>query len=104
MGFFFPGILMISYFIFKSFTPQACVSGLGTMAKRGRPTPSPSDLHFLAVDLQGTHSEVHPNGVLLRFGVDPGREMPHHTRLPHVGIPDEDNLEQIVKVLIRCPG
>lgn len=77
---------------------------LGTVAESGEPTPHPSDLHFLAIDLEGAHSEVHPNRVLLCLCVDPGLEMLHHTGLPHIGVPDEDNLEQIVKVLICHPG
>lgn len=67
-------------------------------------TPVPSDLDLLAINLKGAHSEVHPNGILLSFCVDAGLEMLHHTRLPHVGIPDKNDLEEVVKVLVGCPS
>lgn len=38
---FFPGTFMSSCFTFKSFIPQACVSGLGTLAKLGGANPMP---------------------------------------------------------------
>lgn len=77
---------------------------MGVLAETMELPQCPSDLHFLAAYLEGAHCEVHPNGILLWLSVDSRFEMLYHTCLPHIGISNEDDLEQIIHILICCSG
>lgn len=60
------------------------------------------DLHFLAVDIHRAHGEVHSDGVLLLLVELPRLEAVHHARLPHVGVPDQDDLEEVIESVVRA--
>lgn len=59
-----------------------------------------TNLHFFALDLHGPHAEVHPDGVLLFVREGPRLEVLHHAGLPHVGVADQDDLEQEVEGIV----
>lgn len=63
---------------------------------------SRTDLHFLAVDVHGAHGEVDADGILLLLVVLPRLEAVHHARLPHVGVADQDDLEEVVEGIVRA--
>lgn len=54
-------------------------------------------LHLLAVDLQGTDSEVDPDGVLLLLHEYARLEALDHTGLPHVRVPDQNDFKKKVE-------
>lgn len=61
-----------------------------------------TDLHFLAVDVHGAHGKVDADGVLLLLVELPRLEAVHHARLPHVGVADQDDLEEVVEGIVRA--
>lgn len=61
-----------------------------------------TDLYFLAVDVHRAHGEVDADGVLLLLVVLPRLEAVHHARLPHVGVADQDDLEEVVEGVVRA--
>lgn len=54
-------------------------------------------LHLLAIDLQGTDSEVDPDGVLLLLHEYARLEALDHAGLPHVRVPDQDDFKKKVE-------
>lgn len=77
--------------------------GRGAGVSPARPGLAPAtDLHFLAVDVHGAHSEVDADGVLLLLVVLPRLEAVHHAGLPHVGVPDQDDFKEIVEGIVRA--
>lgn len=61
-----------------------------------------TDLYFLAVDVHRAHGEVDADGVLLLLVVLPRLEAVHHARLAHVGVADQDDLEEVVEGVVRA--
>lgn len=59
-----------------------------------------SDLDSAAVDGERAHGEVHADGVLLRLGEQAALEALHQAGLAHVGVPDEDDLEEEVEGVV----
>lgn len=90
------------FYIYIFFIPQACVSGLGSVGERGSPTPVP-----LWPSLSCRQSPGHAQVITVCSAVPLCRprtwNAARHTSYPRWN-PSEDNLEQIVKVLVRCPG
>lgn len=63
-------------------------------------TTHSADLHFLPLDIHGPHAEIHSDGVLLPLREDARLEILNHAGLPHVGVPDQDDLKQEIKSVI----
>lgn len=59
-----------------------------------------TDLHFLAVDIHWAHGEVDADGVLLLLAVLPRLEAVHYAGLSHVGVPNQDDLEEVVEGIV----
>lgn len=58
-------------------------------------------LHLLAINFQGTDSEIDTDGVLLLLHEDAGLESLDHTGLPHIGVPDQDDFKKKVERVLN---
>ncbi len=59
-----------------------------------------ADLNFLPLDVHGSYTEVHSDGVLLPLWENPWFEVLNHTGLPDVRVSDQDDLKQEIKRVI----
>lgn len=61
-----------------------------------------TNLDFFAINVQSSNCKVHSYSVLLLFKKHPSLKTVDHTSLAHVGISDEDDLEEeITGVLLQ---
>jgi len=56
-----------------------------------------SYLHLLAINIQGTNSKVHSDGVLLLLDEYARFEALDHTGFPHIRVPNQDDFEKKVE-------
>lgn len=59
-----------------------------------------SDLDSASVDAERADGEVHSDGVLLPLGEQAALEALHQAGLAHVGVSDEDDLEEEVEGVV----
>lgn len=62
--------------------------------------PFITNLHFFALDFHCPNTKVHPDGVLQVAREASQLEVPDHTGLPHVGVANQDDLEEEVKRVV----
>lgn len=76
-----------------------CMS-LGPLQTHTHSNTPHTNLHFLPLNIQGSYSEIHPNGVLLFLWEKPWLKILNHAGFSYIRVSNQDDLKQEIKRIV----